>query len=328
MTVKEVILMFWDRHATHYRHADGTPTGELDNYRDALRPLRRLYGITPARDFTPLRLKYLRKAMVDAGLSRSTINQRVRRIVRVFKWAVSEELVGEVVYRVLKTVSGLPKGRSEAREPEPVRPVPNDLVDAVRPHVARQVWSMIALQRLTGMRPGEVVLMRGCDLDRGGDVWFYTPRKHKTEHHGRARRIALGPRAQAILTPWLRADSQQYMFSPTEAMEEFRRRQRAERKTRLYPSQAARPRKPDPKRTLGDHYLTRTYYHAIQYGCKRAGVEPWHPNQIRHATASKIRSTYGLDAARAVLGHSDMNTTEIYAERDRELAAKVMRGLG
>jgi integrase len=328
VTVNEIILLFWDRHATHYRHADGTPTGERDNFRDALRPLRKLYGSTPARDFRPLKLKLVRKAMLDAGLARTTINQRVRRIVRVFKWAASEELVPAAVYQALRTVSGLSKGRSEARETEPIRPVPDEVMDAVLPHVARQVATMIQIQRWSGMRPGEVVLMRGCDLERIGDDLFYTPRKHKTEHHGRTRRIALGPRAQEVLTPWLRADPAEYLFQPREAMAEFRAEQRRRRTTRLYPSQAARPRKTDPKRTLGDHYSTRTYYHAIQYECKRAGVALWHPNRIRHATATRVRRDYGLDAARAVLGHSDINTSEIYAERDREQAARVMREIG
>ena len=32
---------------------------------------------------------------------------------------------------------------------------------------------MIQVQLLTGMRPGEVVLMRGCDLNIANDVWEY-----------------------------------------------------------------------------------------------------------------------------------------------------------
>src|SRR3954447_25534441 len=36
LTVNELILAFWTRHAEqHYRHADGTPTGELGNFRDS-----------------------------------------------------------------------------------------------------------------------------------------------------------------------------------------------------------------------------------------------------------------------------------------------------
>jgi integrase len=187
---------------------------------------------------------------------------------------------------------------------------------------------MVQLQRLAGMRPGEVVLMRTCDVDRGGEVWFYTPGTHKTAHHGRSRRIALGPRAQEILKSWLRPDPEEFLFAPREAMAEFRAEQRRRRTTPLYPSQAARPRKPNPKQAPGDRYSARTYNHAIRYGCARAGVPPWHPNQLRHAAATRIRQTYDLDAARAVLGHSDLKTSEVYAERDRERAARVMREIG
>ena len=62
LTINEVVLAFWTRFAeTHYRRADGTLTGELGNFRDSLRPLRHLYGHTPAGDFGPLALKTVRQ---------------------------------------------------------------------------------------------------------------------------------------------------------------------------------------------------------------------------------------------------------------------------
>jgi integrase len=199
--VNEVILAFWTRHAEgHYRRGGGSPSGELANFRDSLRPLRQPHGRTPAAGFSPLKLKAVRQAMVDAGLARTTINQRVGRIVRVFKWAASEELVPAAVYHALRAVSGLPRGRSAAREPARVRPVTDAEVGAIRPHVTRQVWAMVELQRLTGMRPGEVVGMRTGDLDTAGGVWVYTPARHKTEHHGRERTVFLGPRASLYIT--------------------------------------------------------------------------------------------------------------------------------
>jgi hypothetical protein len=108
LTVAGLILAFWERHAErHYRHPDGSPTGELDNYRDSLRPLRRLYGLTPAGAFGPLALKAVRGAMIEAGLARTTINQRIGRIVRQFKWAVENELVAPSVHQAIKAVAGL-----------------------------------------------------------------------------------------------------------------------------------------------------------------------------------------------------------------------------
>src|SRR5262245_2005104 len=48
LTVSELILAFWKHAELHYRHPDGTPTNELNDWRLSLRPLRELYGATPA----------------------------------------------------------------------------------------------------------------------------------------------------------------------------------------------------------------------------------------------------------------------------------------
>jgi hypothetical protein len=81
LTVNELILAFWEHAKKHYRHADGTPTRELDNYRDALRPLRKLFGRTQAVELGPLRLRAVREEMLRADLCRKTINARVHRIL-------------------------------------------------------------------------------------------------------------------------------------------------------------------------------------------------------------------------------------------------------
>jgi site-specific recombinase XerC len=54
----------------------------------------------------------------------------------------------------------------------------------------------------------------------------------------------------------------------------------------------------------------------------------WHPNQLRHTSATIIRKEYGIEAARAIIGHSRMTTTEVYAEIDRIKAAGVMAKIG
>jgi len=60
---------------------------------DAVAPVNELYGDSPADEFGPLKLKTLRQHLVEHGLCRTEINKRVGRIKRVFKWAVSEELI-------------------------------------------------------------------------------------------------------------------------------------------------------------------------------------------------------------------------------------------
>jgi hypothetical protein len=118
----------------------------------------------PAAEFSPLKLKAVRQLMIGGyhhpeygpqpPLARGVVNQRVGRVVRLFKWAVGEELVTESVWRALSMVRGLEKGRSPARETEPIRPVPVEFVELTLPFLSRQVAAMVRLQLLTGMRSG------------------------------------------------------------------------------------------------------------------------------------------------------------------------------
>ena len=322
LSINEMLLSYLV-HVDSYYVKNGTPTVEPGNIRLAIRPLRQLYGLTPARDFGPLGLKAVRKAMIDGDLCRSEINRRIGRLVRAFKWAVSEEMVPPSVHQALHTVPGLRRGRTDVRESEPIRPVSESFIKAICPHVSRQVWAMVELQRLSGIRPGEVVSMRTIDLDTSGKVWCYTPESHKTEHHGRRRLIHFGPRAQAILKPWLRIDLTACLFSPAEATVERQADKREKRKTPVQPSQRGRA-KVKPSKTPGDAYTVESYRRAIAYGCKRANVPKWHPHQLRHNAATQLRKEFGLDVARAVLGHSSPEATEIYAELDQTKAAEAM----
>ncbi len=337
LTINEMLLAYL-HHADSYYVKNGKPTSEPECIRLALRPLRRLYGHTPAREFGPLRLKTVRQAMIDSGICRNEVNKRVRHVLRAFKWAVGEEMVPPSLHHGLKAVPGLRRGRADVRESEPVKPVPDAFVDAIQPHVSRQVWAMVQLQRLSGMRPGEVCVMRTIDVDTSGRVWIYTPESHKTEHHGRERRIYLGPAAQAILRPWLRPELTAYLFSPREAMDQRQAERRRERKTPLTPSQRSRKRKAKPKRSPGERYTTIAYGGAINRSIAKANREAeklgsppiprWGPNRLRHNAATRLRREFGLDVARAVLGHSSPVVTEVYAELDQAKASEAMAKIG
>ena len=61
--------------------------------------------------------------------------------------------------------------------------------------------------------------------------------------------------------------------------------------------------------------------------CK-LGVTKWSPNQLRHSAGTTIRRQYGLEAAQVVLGHSRADVTQIYAQRDLEKAAQIIREVG
>jgi integrase len=336
LSVNELSLAYL-AFADGYYTKRGKPTSEPGSIRQTIKPLRQLYGHTLAREFGPLQLKAVRQAMIDAGLCRNEVNKRTGRIVRLFKWAVGEGIVPPSLHHGLIAVSGLRRGRADVRESEPVKPVPDAFVDAIRPHVPPQLWAMVELMRLSGMRPQEVCLMRTIDIDRSGRVWIFTPETHKTEHHGRERRIYLGPTAQEILRPWLRMELTAYLFSPREAMQHRLAERRRNRKSKVQPSQKNRS-KARPKRKPGERYDTRSLYHAVAYGirkaqdaAKKAGERPiadWHPNQLRHNAATRLRREFGLDVARTVLGHSSPVVTEVYAELDGAKAAEAMERVG
>ena len=54
----------------------------------------------------------------------------------------------------------------------------------------------------------------------------------------------------------------------------------------------------------------------------------WHPYQLRHSAATRIRREHGIEAARVLLGHSSATMTEVYAEADMLAAAKVVELAG
>lgn len=330
ITIAELTLRFLDWAGGYYRRADGTPTGEAQNFRTIAQPLVELYGDTLAAAFGPRALKAVRQYLIKRGLARTTINKEIHRLRLIFKWAAQEELLDAAVYTRLQAVSGLRRGRSEAREPEAVRPVAMEHAQAVRPYVSRQVWALIELQILTAARSGEILPMRAVDLDTSGEVWTYSPPQHKTAHHGHERVILLGPAAQRILRPFLKDRAlSDPLFSPREAERERREALGARRKTPL--SCGNRPgtnRRRSPRLEPGEVYTTASYRRAIARACTGAGIPIWHPHQLRHARATEIRRVYGLETARVILGHRSASVTEIYAELDRQKAMDVVQDIG
>jgi len=324
-TVADLIVAFWGHVETHYRRADGSATSEVAEYRRTLKAVAELYADLPAAEFSPLKLKAVRQRMVERGVSRGVVNQRVGRVVRLFKWGLTEELVPETVYRSLDAVPGLQAGRTDAPEPEPVQPVAWEVVEKTLPHLNPVVRAMALLMWHTGCRPGEACSIRNDEIDRSGPVWIYRPTHHKTAHRGHARLVAIGRQAQEVLGPFLGRDG--FLFSPALAVEIVNAEKRANRKTKVQPSQACR-RKARPMKVPGERYATEQYNRAVARACEAAGVGRWHPNQLRHSFATRVRKLHGLEAAQVVLGHRKADVTQVYAERDAALAVKVAGEIG
>lgn len=367
-TVVEVIARYWE--FAEKRYAGQRPT--LLNIRRALSLLRQLFGPLPVSQFGPKALRTFQRALVDlpadrlangaskrsGPLARKTVNYHAGVVKRMFKWAKNEELIPGEVFDALRDVPWLRAGETKARETKRVRPVPDATVEETLPFLPEVVADMIRVQRLCGMRPAEVCMMTPRDLDTSGPAWKYVPRHHKTEIHGKDRVVLIGPKAQAVLSKYLRADDwirplDAPMFSPREAEDQRRAMKRARRKTRVQPSQQNR-RLRFPKSAPGERYDTASYRRALAWGCDAAFPHPtlstiprtkrtpeqerelrawkaerrWGPNRLRHARATEVRREHGLDAAQVLLGHSRVTTTQVYAEVNEEKAVRAALATG
>jgi integrase len=168
---------------------------------------------------------------------------------------------------------------------------------------------MLRVQVLTGARPGEVRLMRPCEVERApadptareAGVWLYRPEAHKKQHEDEdetTRVIPIGPQAQAILTPYLAAQ-------PDPAGYVFRNRH-------------GRP-------FAGEYYARFVRKARVKAGIKMRIV----PNSLRKGRAVAVRKDFGLEAAQSTLGHRNRETTErFYSETPIEAAIRAAKELG
>jgi integrase len=327
LSINELILSYWKHAADYYGY--GVDGDKKDSYclRDALRVVKELYGRTPARDFGPLALKACRTAMLAKDWSRNYANAQVDRIRRMFRWAASEELLPGAVYQNLRSLAGLRRGKSAARETAKVRPAPAADVEVALPFMPAAVAAMVRLQLLTGCRPAEVCRLRPIDLDMTNPAcWVYRPEKHKTEHHGHDRMVFIGPKAQQVLLPFIGVKVDAYCFCPAESEKARNAERTACRQT---PLSLTRKRKAGPRRSRapGSRYDTNGYRRAIARACLKAEVPPWGPNRLRHSRATELRP-YGLDLTKTILGHAKVETSQIYAEKDINAAMELVSRIG
>ncbi len=137
-------------------------------------------------------------------------------------------------------------------------------------------------------------------------------------------------------------DHDKHCFSPIESEDYRRRHLSAKRKTPLsYGNSVGTNRKDNPKRRPGACYNSASYRKAVtsavrlarkaikaKGGDPEAGLPKWTPYQLRHTAATKARKMFNYETAGALLGHSNMSATAIYAERNQGLADEAARKFG
>jgi integrase len=340
LTIAELVAKYDD-----FAKANYAGSGERYRIASAVRPLIALYGATPVAEFSPLKLQRVIEKLVDDGdtrkeiiaskthrtISRTTVNDYLQVLKRLFKWGVSQELVDNGVYQAILTVDGLRRGRGtlakKAHEPAKVKPVPAADIDAVLKHVSAEIATMIQVQRLCGMRPDEVTIMRPADIDQSArPCWVYRPQTHKNawREGQEIKEILIGPKARKLLKPWLKScAADDYLFSPRRVAERWiakEIREAGKEPTAFVKLNAVRP----PRACYDDH----SYRQAVVRACRKAKVKKWTPGQLRHNAGTEIRAVFGAEASKLVLGHRHLNTTEIYAEKDRKKYQQIIEKVG
>lgn len=345
-TMADICLAYLDHAAKYY------PTGnEYANLEAAIRPISRLYATLPANQFGPTEFRTVREWFLSTPIefktskkrkpesenkkpprfrSRKTINEQMNRLLRIMKWAVAQGMIPVSVHQTLKCIDPLKRGRTEARETKAIKAVSASVIEATLPHLTQVLSDMVQFQQLVGCRPGELVRITPAMVNRSEEVWTIELAEHKNAYRGKARTLYIGPKAQAILKPYLLRGTDDACFSPQESERQRLDTNHAARTTPL--SCGNRPgtnrvsRK--PRRAPGTSFTTGTFARAILYACKRGKLDHWHPNQLRHSAATAIRKQFGLEAAQLILGHSGADITQIYAERDATKAIEVARRIG
>lgn len=314
-TLADVSIRFLAWAETYYKRSDGSPTGEARNCEVAMRSLVGPYGNIPIDEVCYSDIVSARDLLVEHGFTRGVVNQRVGIWKRFFAWALENRLCEAHTKSDVWAITNLRQGRSEAPEQRVVRPVAHKDVKVTCQYAPASVSAMIRVQELTGMRPGELCAMRVEDVSAWRDVLVYRPAIHKTQHKGKPRIIVMGPRAQSIISLYLKGKG--FVFSPGQSI--------AERGL---------------KNKTKSSWSVNNYAQSVAYAvaaARKAGEDvcEWSPNQLRHACGTRVRRKFGVSAARVVLGHSDGKSaiTDRYTLEsiEKELivsAAGIMRVIG
>lgn len=270
--------------------------------------------------FGPKKLREYRDRMDDGTRSRRYLNRLTNEVRAAFKWGVSQELVTPPVLVGLKSLPPLVAGEAgfeRARRKQ----VSVEVVRATAKHLAPIVRDMLTVQLATGMRPSELCSMRAGEIDRSGEIWLFKPTNHKTAWKGIEREIPILGQARTAIENYLNRSPASFLFSPAEAMSWFRAKQRSECKG--YGSYKKLVE--DPKKKPGDRYDSGSYRQAIVRAAKLAKVPHWTPYQVRHLVGTTVAEALHLESSKALLGHQDLQTTQIYAKSTTKTAIEAAR---
>lgn len=162
----------------------------------------------PAEKFSPARLTELIQVWVDKPLALTTVNKKHNYLLGLFRWGAQMDLVPPTTWSALLTVRKIKPGRSAAKQPKKVKPVPSEVVESILPFCKPHVAAVLKMQLYTGMRCGEVLKMSMSEIS--GNI--YSPYKHKNRWRGKDRTVHLGPKAMELIEQWKKDDPYRPLF--------------------------------------------------------------------------------------------------------------------
>jgi integrase len=262
----------------------GKPTSHRKLVKLVLDRFEAFAGAVPVRRLTSHLLVQWRDRIEaeHPDMIRGSINRHVSLVVTALAWGEDRGTVPTATRQSCAAIRPLKLGSCGAR-PEHKRArraISQQEVEGVIAHCPARIGSLMRLQLVSAMRPGEARAIRWCDVSKDGSqgTWTYhVPGGGKTVHHQRRIKYYLGREAQRIL-------NEQPACLPT------------------VPIFGA----------LSDS----AYSQAIARACKKAGVAHFSPHECRHSALSRVAEQAGIAAASAAAGHASIATTARYVHKD------------
>lgn len=278
-----------------------------------------------------------RQALLDMGKNRTCINQMCTNLLTWMKWCYAHKKISHRIDLELQSVKRLQPDDYGVSEKIPREPVGWEQVQQLFPFVSPNVVAMITLQYWSGMRPGEVCVMRPCELVWDGKMMYYNLAKHKTKRAtGKSLWKVINWRGQRVLTALLRScGDDEFIFKPSDAFDwaiEFERKRRLSRPTKVVnrdmPSvvraaeKLAATRPARLKKHCGKRFTTNAYAMIIRAGfdrAERSGVNlvRWTPMQLRHGVMTMMGDNGLHQEGSHLLGHSKLETSLTHYDHER-----------
>lgn len=300
----------------YYRREDGSPTSSAAGEPRRLAMFARKLGAVALADVAHADLLPVRDALVLSGICRRSVNEAFFAWRRMLRWALDEALVRPEDVARLSLVRPLKRGRTTARETEPVREPDRRAVKGAIACLPPSVAALVRIMERTGMRPSEALGLAWDRIEKRRDgIWVYRPEFHKTRWRGRSRAVPLGPVCQRILAKYPPMDGQERVFSPDVALAERASMPEEEVTGRAWFLE----RGGAWREAVFAKVVRRALALARERGLVPQEVPDFSVAHLRHGAANRFRRWFGLAACKAMLGHAmGGGVTDVYTRESLE----------